>query len=396
MDSIDAISATGRTYLAGGDDGDIVLGSEFADEIYGDLGDDTLVGYGGDDKIVGDDGFDEIHGGAGNDDLQGGVGDDTIWSGLGGADQPYNGIVPPGGTAGWRDVRHMGGDDCDLEDDHLDMDPGCPPLGAVDDYYNGFANQDIVDTAPGVTANDLPGLYDAILVDDVAFGMLDFNTDGSFTYTPNTNFSGIDEFTYKVSDGVAESNVATVTLEVYGGQPLMLDAPPVVTPPCGCGSKTKGVSPPPVAIVAEKALDRWAQAGVDQETLSALAASIVVEVIDLPGSTLGMVASDGRVLIDINAAGHGWFIDATPQTDEEFERIVSRSQREATGGAAMERADLLSVVMHEIGHALGLEHDHGNATNVMNDTIGLGTRRSPTAWDAAIVDWLYWTGRRRR
>jgi hypothetical protein len=293
-------------------------------------------------------------------------------------------------------MRGTGEQGCDLEDGHLDMDPGCAPLGAVDDYYNGFANQDIVDTAPGVTANDLPGLYDAILVDDVAFGMLDFNSDGSFTYTPNTNFSGIDEFTYKVSDGVAESNVATVTLEVYGGQPLMLDAPPVVTPPCGCGSKTKGTSPPPVAIVAEQALDRWAQVGVDQETLSALAASIIVEVVDLPGSTLGMVAGDGRVLIDINAAGHGWFIDATPQVNEEFDRIVSRSQRETTSGAAAGKADLLSVVMHEIGHALGLEHDHGNATNVMNDTIGLGMRRSPTAWDAAVVDFLYWTGRRRR
>jgi hypothetical protein len=56
----------------------------------------------------------------------------------------------------------------------------------------------------------------------------------------------------------------------------------------------------------------------------------------------------------------------------------------------------LTVLVHEIGHVLGLDHDHGNATNVMNDTLGLGTRRNPTAWDAAVVDYLYWVSQRRR
>ncbi|NEU06697.1 hypothetical protein GZH53_00070, partial [Flavihumibacter sp. R14] len=41
-----------------------------------------------------------------------------------------------------------------------------------------------------------------------------FNADGSFTYTPNANFNGTDSFTYKVSDGTLESNIATVTLTV--------------------------------------------------------------------------------------------------------------------------------------------------------------------------------------
>ena len=40
------------------------------------------------------------------------------------------------------------------------------------------------------------------------------NPDGSFSYTPSANFSGTDSFTYQVSDGTNQSNVATVYIQV--------------------------------------------------------------------------------------------------------------------------------------------------------------------------------------
>jgi hypothetical protein len=40
---------------------------------------------------------------------------------------------------------------------------------------------------------------------------LNFNADGSFSYTPNPNFNGTDSFTYKASDGNLASNTATVS-----------------------------------------------------------------------------------------------------------------------------------------------------------------------------------------
>jgi hypothetical protein len=40
------------------------------------------------------------------------------------------------------------------------------------------------------------------------------NADGSFTYTPASDYSGDDSFTYTASDGKADSNVATVTITV--------------------------------------------------------------------------------------------------------------------------------------------------------------------------------------
>ena len=41
------------------------------------------------------------------------------------------------------------------------------------------------------------------------------NADGSFTYTPTAGFGGSDSFTYKANDGSADSNVATVNIDVW-------------------------------------------------------------------------------------------------------------------------------------------------------------------------------------
>jgi hypothetical protein len=43
---------------------------------------------------------------------------------------------------------------------------------------------------------------------------LALNADGSFIYTPNANFNGSDSFTYHANDGLADSNIATVTITV--------------------------------------------------------------------------------------------------------------------------------------------------------------------------------------
>ena len=40
------------------------------------------------------------------------------------------------------------------------------------------------------------------------------NKDGTFSYTPNSNFTGTDSFTYKVNDGTTDSNIVTVNITV--------------------------------------------------------------------------------------------------------------------------------------------------------------------------------------
>jgi hypothetical protein len=70
---------------------------------------------------------------------------------------------------------------------------------------------------PGVLAgatNVVGNTLSAVLVNNAADGVVALNPDGSFTYTPATNFSGTDSFTFKANDGTLDSNTATVTLTV--------------------------------------------------------------------------------------------------------------------------------------------------------------------------------------
>ena len=55
----------------------------------------------------------------------------------------------------------------------------------------------------------------ASLVSGPSNGTLNFNSDGSFVYTPNDGYTGADSFTYQASDGIDTSNTATVALTVH-------------------------------------------------------------------------------------------------------------------------------------------------------------------------------------
>lgn len=86
---------------------------------------------------------------------------------------------------------------------------------ANNDNYTVNANTALTVSAQGVVRNDT-GLSQptVIKVSVPAHGTLTLNADGSFVYTPDRNYVGSDSFTYKVSTGLFESNIATVNLTV--------------------------------------------------------------------------------------------------------------------------------------------------------------------------------------
>ncbi len=90
-----------------------------------------------------------------------------------------------------------------------------PPLG-IDDAASTIINEPVSGT---VLPNDLDPDGDALvitptIVSNTTHGTVDFQADGSYTYTPDPEYIGPDQFVYEVCDG-SLCATATVYLTVY-------------------------------------------------------------------------------------------------------------------------------------------------------------------------------------
>ncbi len=92
---------------------------------------------------------------------------------------------------------------------------------AADDSYVMAENTTLEVTAPGVLGNDVweDGQLEAVLVQGPTHGTIDLQADGSFIYTPKTNFNRIDSFQYRAADGAFDSQIATVTITLTTERP---------------------------------------------------------------------------------------------------------------------------------------------------------------------------------
>jgi len=104
-------------------------------------------------------------------------------------------------------------------------DPDAPV--ASDDVYDVPHNTVLtVPVADGLLDNDTDPQGDpieAVLRSGPAHGTLALATDGSFVYTPDTGFAGIDTFVYQADDGMHGSNFATVTVDVTNVAAVAVD-----------------------------------------------------------------------------------------------------------------------------------------------------------------------------
>lgn len=82
-DRLDAFTGTGSKWLDGGLGQDTLYGGINADTLIGGAGQDYLYGYEGNDSLSGDDGNDRLYGGDGNNTLTGGDGNDVLYGGDG-------------------------------------------------------------------------------------------------------------------------------------------------------------------------------------------------------------------------------------------------------------------------------------------------------------------------
>ena len=87
------------------------------------------------------------------------------------------------------------------------------------DAYETQAGEELIIAAPGVLENDSDPDSDpltASLSTIPPSGVLDFTSDGSFSYMPANGFTGSVQFQYRAFDGQALSSPATVTIQVLG------------------------------------------------------------------------------------------------------------------------------------------------------------------------------------
>ncbi|NUQ64345.1 MAG: SBBP repeat-containing protein [Pirellulales bacterium] len=153
------------------------------------------------------------------------------------------------------------------------------------------------------------------------------------------------------------------------------------TAPAG-GPKSDPLTAEMLGPIWAEAVAWWASLGVGQSAIDLLG-RVEVQVADMPDSQLGRAARE-VIYLDDDAAGFRWFVDPTPADSDEFSTWAKR-------GSIADHMDLLTAVLHEQGHILGLaDLDPLTAPgDLMSATLRTGIRRLPAL---SHVDAIYAAG----
>lgn len=156
-------------------------------------------------------------------------------SGSGGANATHtaggnggNGNSTSGGPGGLG-FRGMGNGGIGSDDENSNAQDGAsgrveittvavnPPPTTANDNYSMAQDTVLFIAAPGVLSNDSSPAgtpLTAVLGTNPANGILALNADGSFFYTPNNGFVGIDTFTYRANNATGSISTSTVSITV--------------------------------------------------------------------------------------------------------------------------------------------------------------------------------------
>ncbi len=178
--------------------------------------------------------------------------------------------------------------------------------------------------------------------------------------------AGTHDFTIEVTDSSHNTASYHGSFDVLAATGLTV-ASSSSPPPAGLPSLTAQQIQP---IITEAERRLTAATGLQ---VAAAMNGVAVKIAVLPNNVLGEVVGK-TVYISRNAAGYGWFLDSTPDDDAEFsDRLGGTTLAADAASPASRRVDLLTTVMHEMGHVLGFPHSL--ALDLMYPTLPLGERR---------------------
>ncbi|MEM9797124.1 MAG: Ig-like domain-containing protein [Pseudomonadota bacterium] len=348
--------------LTGSDGADVMSGTDFADTIESLAGDDQIDGRGGDDDIRGGTGDDTLTGGAGGDlfRFSSGDGADVVTDFVIGEDAiEVDGVVfvpeelPAGVDASQdgADVILAYGSGATIRLIDADVRDWVPNNGPVANADTASLQEDgtvLIDVLANDT--DLDGDDLAITaVGGAASGTVSIEG-GQLRYTPDVEFSGAEEITYEISDGLGGTATGTVsiTVEAVNDNPVAQDDIATVTEDVVLEidvlANDSDVDGPALSI-----------SEIDRQTVAAdgavtLASGVIVELL-----------ASGALRIDQNGA----FEDL--RTGQTALQEIAYTVSDGAGGTA---AGLLSLTIEgETDEIVGTEGDDLLSGTALTDTM---------------------------
>jgi hypothetical protein len=232
------------------------------------------------------------------------------------------------------------------------------PAGQLAQYYFDYYKREI----------DADAIHTSIL-EEPKHGVIHFsgkmNTYGDlYSYDPKAGFLGEDKVVFQAE---------------FGGKTYKIVMKLIVNVVTRDLSKAAPVCPTPQLI---KVNNKPVSGSSDYNF-----GNISVTLADLSGNAVGQTTGS-NITLDTTAAGNGWFVDSTPSDNSEFLPTSNPNEWIAKAGtAAAGKMDMLSVLLHEYGHALGIDHS-ANPNDFMATTLTAGVRRLPSAAEMALMQQL--------
>ncbi len=264
---------------------------------------------------------------------------------------------------------------------------GISPLSAAQAYFHAHGSDLNIFQDPRLGLPPEP--FKEILLESPQHGELRNEN----LYYPNEGYLGPDQMTFSVE---VKGKVFKVIYSVYVNR-----SSEYVAPECGNNYSIKelpnntynggkGSLLNILELPISGTLDTEAFAKLHAMVSFSMGAGLsgsLLNVADLPGAAVGQTVGS-NITLDSNAAGYNWFIDTTPADNSEFLPTSNPNEWVAKeGSAAYGKMDMLSVLLHEYGHALGIDHS-ADPHDYMGTTLTAGVRRMPSAEELALMQQL--------